>query len=184
MCKRFCKIFSVSFPRLLEQHFSGTSAQLPVELSENMLQNLFHNLPPQTVLTVHVMNAHSLHCMATHRYVCVDHMLLPLVVDEFASQLVHRRRHDLQPGVGRRERPLQLLDLRLEHREARHPAFLRLFSFSLNFPGTDHCGRTRKKWGRWDFRFQPRGPFMATEIDEFLYESNLIETREDGSFSF
>ena len=60
--------------------------------------------------------------MATYRNVCVNHMFLPLVVDESASQLVHRRRHDLQPGVGRRKRPLQLLDLRLEHREARHPA--------------------------------------------------------------
>ena len=48
-------------------------------------------------------------------------MLLPLVVDKSAGQLVHRGRDDLQPGVGRRKRPLQLLDLRLEHREARHP---------------------------------------------------------------
>ena len=37
LCKRCCKIFS------------GSSPFLPVELSENMLQNLFLNLPPQTV---------------------------------------------------------------------------------------------------------------------------------------
>ena len=34
---------------LLGQHGSYSSAQLPVELSENVLQNLFLNLPPQTV---------------------------------------------------------------------------------------------------------------------------------------
>ena len=33
----------------LGQHGSCSSAQLPVELSENLLQNLFLNLPPRTV---------------------------------------------------------------------------------------------------------------------------------------
>ena len=42
-------MFSGSPPCLLGQHGSCSSAQLPVELSENMLQNLFLNLPPQTV---------------------------------------------------------------------------------------------------------------------------------------
>ena len=71
--------------------------------------------------------------MATYRNVCVNHMFLPLVVDESASQLVHRRRHDLQPGVGRRKRPLKLLDLRLEHREARHPRVLTTPLFFTQF---------------------------------------------------
>ena len=48
-CKRFCNMFSGSSPSLLRQHGSCSSALLPVELSENMLQNLFLNLPPQTV---------------------------------------------------------------------------------------------------------------------------------------
>ena len=65
----------------------------------------------------------SLSALITNRYVRMDHMLLPLVVNEFACQLVNRRRHNLQPGVRRRKRPLKLLYLRLEHREARHPAF-------------------------------------------------------------
>ena len=60
--------------------------------------------------------------LTTNRNIRMDHMLLPLVVDKSAGQLVHGGRDDLQPGVGRRKRPLQLLDLRLEHREARHPA--------------------------------------------------------------
>ena len=34
---------------LLGQHGSCSSAQLPVELSENISLNLFLNLPPQTV---------------------------------------------------------------------------------------------------------------------------------------
>ena len=42
-------MFSGSSPCLLGQHGSCNSAQLPVELLENMLQNLFLNLPPQTV---------------------------------------------------------------------------------------------------------------------------------------
>ena len=42
-------MFSGSSPCLLGQHCSCSSAQLPVELSENMLQNLFLNLPLQTV---------------------------------------------------------------------------------------------------------------------------------------
>ena len=42
-------MFSRSSPCLLGQHGSCSSAQLPVELTENMLQNLFLNLPPQTV---------------------------------------------------------------------------------------------------------------------------------------
>ena len=47
--KRFSNMFSGSSPCLLGQHGSCSSAQLPVELSENMLQNLLLNLPPQTV---------------------------------------------------------------------------------------------------------------------------------------
>ena len=39
---------------MLGQHGSCSSAQLPVELSENMLPNLFHNLPPQTVVRLEV----------------------------------------------------------------------------------------------------------------------------------
>ena len=42
-------IFSWSSSCLLGQHGSCSSSQLPVELSENMLQNLFLNLPPQSV---------------------------------------------------------------------------------------------------------------------------------------
>ena len=52
LSKRFCSMFSGNSPCLLGQHGSCSSAQLPVELSENMLQNLFLNLPPQTVATV------------------------------------------------------------------------------------------------------------------------------------
>ena len=49
--KRFRSMFSGSTrPCLLGQHGSCSSAQLPLELSENMLQTLFLNLPPQTVL--------------------------------------------------------------------------------------------------------------------------------------
>ena len=46
-------MFSGSSPCLLGQHGSCSSAQLPVEFSENMLQNLFLNLPPQTVQVCH-----------------------------------------------------------------------------------------------------------------------------------
>ena len=42
-------MFSRSSLCLLGQHGSCSSAQMPVELSGNMLQNLFLNLPPQTV---------------------------------------------------------------------------------------------------------------------------------------
>ena len=38
-----------SYSCLLGLHGSCSSAQLPVELSESMLQNIFLNLPPQTV---------------------------------------------------------------------------------------------------------------------------------------
>ena len=44
-------MFSGSYPCLLGQHGSCSSAQLPVELSENMLQHLLLNLPPQTIVT-------------------------------------------------------------------------------------------------------------------------------------
>ena len=44
-------MFSESSPKLLGLHGSCSSAKLPVELSENMLQNLLLNLPPQTVFT-------------------------------------------------------------------------------------------------------------------------------------
>ena len=47
--KRFCSTFSGSSPCLLGQHGSCSSAQLPVELSENMLQNVFLNLPHHSV---------------------------------------------------------------------------------------------------------------------------------------
>ena len=50
--KRFCNIFSGSSPCLLGQNDCCSSAQLPVELSEDMLQNLLFNLPPQTVQNV------------------------------------------------------------------------------------------------------------------------------------
>ena len=49
MRKRLCSIFSGSSPCLLGQHGSCSSSQLPVDLSENMLQNLFLNLPPHSV---------------------------------------------------------------------------------------------------------------------------------------
>ena len=44
--KRFCSMFSGSSPCLLGQHGSFSSAQLPVELVENMLQNLFLTCHP------------------------------------------------------------------------------------------------------------------------------------------
>ena len=47
--KMFCNMFSGSSPCLLGQHGICSSAQLPVELSEDMLQNIFLTLPPQTV---------------------------------------------------------------------------------------------------------------------------------------
>ena len=47
--KRFCSMFSGSSPCLLGQHGSCSSAQLPVELVENMQQNLFLDLPPHSV---------------------------------------------------------------------------------------------------------------------------------------
>ena len=46
---RFCILFSERSPCLLGQHGSCSTAQRPGELSENILQNLFHKLPPQTV---------------------------------------------------------------------------------------------------------------------------------------
>ena len=49
LCTRFCNMFSGSSPCFLGQHGRCSSAQLPVELAETMLQNLFLNLPPQTV---------------------------------------------------------------------------------------------------------------------------------------
>ena len=42
--ERFCKMFSESFPCLLGQHGSCSTAQMPGELSKNILQNLFHDL--------------------------------------------------------------------------------------------------------------------------------------------
>ena len=56
MCKRFCNIFSGSSPWAAWQL---QSAHLHVELSENMLQILFHCLPPQTVQ----LSQKSKHCM-------------------------------------------------------------------------------------------------------------------------
>ena len=50
MLKRFCNMFSESSPSLLGQHCNCSTAQRPVELTENILQNLFHKLPPQTVV--------------------------------------------------------------------------------------------------------------------------------------
>ena len=47
--KRFCSMFSGSSPFLLRQHGSCSSAQLPVELSENMLQKRYLNLQPHSV---------------------------------------------------------------------------------------------------------------------------------------
>ena len=52
--KRFRNMFSGSSPCLLGQHGSCSSAQLPVELSVNMLQNLFLNLPPHSVLNANL----------------------------------------------------------------------------------------------------------------------------------
>ena len=49
--KRSCNMFSGSSPCLPGQHGSCSSAQLPVELSENMLQNLLLN-QPQTVVSM------------------------------------------------------------------------------------------------------------------------------------
>ena len=51
LSKRFRSMFFRSSPCLLGQHVSCSSAPLPVELSQNMLQNLFHNLPPHPVGT-------------------------------------------------------------------------------------------------------------------------------------
>ena len=47
--KKFCKMFSESSPCLLGQHGTCSTVQQPVELSENILQNIFHNRTPQTV---------------------------------------------------------------------------------------------------------------------------------------
>ena len=47
-------MFSESSPCLLGEHGSCSTAQRPVELSENILQNLFHNLPPQTCASTSV----------------------------------------------------------------------------------------------------------------------------------
>ena len=57
MFRRFCNMFSESFPCLLGQHDSCRAAQLPVELSENIFQNLWNKLPPQTL--VHLSYNHS-----------------------------------------------------------------------------------------------------------------------------
>ena len=46
-------MFSESSPKLLGLHGSCSSAKLPVELSENILQNLLLNLPPQTVFKMY-----------------------------------------------------------------------------------------------------------------------------------
>ena len=45
-------LFSVSSLCLPGQHCSCRTAQQPVELSENMLQNLFYKLPPPSVCTL------------------------------------------------------------------------------------------------------------------------------------
>ena len=45
-------MFSESSACLLGQHGRCSSAQLPVKLSENIFQNLLHNLPPQTVFYI------------------------------------------------------------------------------------------------------------------------------------
>ena len=50
--KRFCSMFSGSFPCLLGQHGSCSSAQLPVELSEESKQNLRNKWPPHPVVPV------------------------------------------------------------------------------------------------------------------------------------
>ena len=46
---KICYMFSESFSCLLGQHGRCSSAQQPVELSENILQNLFYKLPTQSV---------------------------------------------------------------------------------------------------------------------------------------
>ena len=46
--KKFCKMFCESSPCLLGQHSSCSTAQRHVELSENILQDLSHNLRHQT----------------------------------------------------------------------------------------------------------------------------------------
>ena len=50
--KRFYRMFSESSPCLLWQHSSCSTTQRPAELSENILQNIFHNLSPKTVLFI------------------------------------------------------------------------------------------------------------------------------------
>ena len=55
--KRFRKMFSGSSPCLLGQHCTCSSAQLPVELSENMLKNILLNLLPHTVCFCSVPSA-------------------------------------------------------------------------------------------------------------------------------
>ena len=47
--KRSCSMSSGSYPCLLGQHGSHSSSQLHVELSGNMLHNLFPDLPPHSV---------------------------------------------------------------------------------------------------------------------------------------
>lgn len=81
--------------------------------------------------------------LVPHRNVCMNHVFLPLVIHELARQLVHRGRHDLQPRVGGGKRPLERLDLGLEHVEARH--------------------RTRSKW-----RPRPRGRDLDSIPDPVL----------------
>ena len=46
---KVCKMCSESCPSMLRRHGSSSTAQRPTELAEINLQNLFHNLPPQTV---------------------------------------------------------------------------------------------------------------------------------------
>ena len=58
-------MFSGSSRCLLGQHVSCSTAQRPVELSENMLQKLFHNLMPQTVLLLDSEKCLALPCLIT-----------------------------------------------------------------------------------------------------------------------
>jgi len=54
LSKRICDMFSESSLCLHGLHGSCSSAQLPVEIPENMLLNLLLNLPSQTVISWHI----------------------------------------------------------------------------------------------------------------------------------
>ena len=94
--RRFCNMFSESYPCSLGQHGNCTAAQQPGELSQNILQNLLNKLPPQTVhFRLRFCNIHTVHPLPGLRH-RRGH-------DEAAHRLQPRaqlgRIHELLPGI-------------------------------------------------------------------------------------